>query len=193
MAAWFFAASPMRRSSSLNETNDGVVKLPCSLATTQSQHRCDLCNIFWRTHTDFDIRALVVGNARVGSACNVVSKVARAQSPDGAQAHPDRCRWHRRKPRQPYCMLLEMELTNREVARCRTRKVAVKENAGHRPRFFLHCKPRILEETPAFFCGPGAPRVQLDFEKCQVCQRLCAQPDKTLTRLGTGTVATNLL
>jgi len=33
MAAWFLAASPMRRSSLVNETNEGVVKLPCSLAT----------------------------------------------------------------------------------------------------------------------------------------------------------------
>ena len=33
IAAWFFAASPMRRSSSVNETKEGVVKLPCSLAT----------------------------------------------------------------------------------------------------------------------------------------------------------------
>ena len=32
MAAWFLAASPMRRSSSVKETNEGVVKLPCSLA-----------------------------------------------------------------------------------------------------------------------------------------------------------------
>ena len=32
MAAWFFAASPMRRSLSVKETKEGVVKLPCSLA-----------------------------------------------------------------------------------------------------------------------------------------------------------------
>ena len=32
MAAWFLAASPIRRSSSVKETNEGVVKLPCSLA-----------------------------------------------------------------------------------------------------------------------------------------------------------------
>ncbi len=32
MAAWFLAASPMRRSFSVNETKEGVVKLPCSLA-----------------------------------------------------------------------------------------------------------------------------------------------------------------
>lgn len=35
MAAWFFAASPIRRSSAVKETKDGVVKLPCSLATVE--------------------------------------------------------------------------------------------------------------------------------------------------------------
>lgn len=35
MAAWFLAASPMRRSSGVKETNEGVVKLPCSLATAK--------------------------------------------------------------------------------------------------------------------------------------------------------------
>ncbi len=33
IAAWFFAASPINRSWSVNETKEGVVKLPCSLAT----------------------------------------------------------------------------------------------------------------------------------------------------------------
>lgn len=33
IAAWFLAASPMRRSSEVKETKDGVVKEPCSLAT----------------------------------------------------------------------------------------------------------------------------------------------------------------
>ena len=33
IAAWFFAASPIKRSSSVKDTNEGVVKLPCSLAT----------------------------------------------------------------------------------------------------------------------------------------------------------------
>lgn len=33
IAAWFFADSPIRRSLSVKETNEGVVKLPCSLAT----------------------------------------------------------------------------------------------------------------------------------------------------------------
>lgn len=32
MAAWFLAASPINRSESVNETNEGVVKEPCSLA-----------------------------------------------------------------------------------------------------------------------------------------------------------------
>jgi hypothetical protein len=36
IAAWFLAASPMRRSSSVKETNEGVVKLPCSLATVRN-------------------------------------------------------------------------------------------------------------------------------------------------------------
>lgn len=35
IAAWFLAASPMRRSSEVKETKDGVVKLPCSLATAK--------------------------------------------------------------------------------------------------------------------------------------------------------------
>ena len=32
IAAWFLADSPIKRSLSVKETNDGVVKLPCSLA-----------------------------------------------------------------------------------------------------------------------------------------------------------------
>ena len=36
IAAWFLAASPIRRSSEVKETNEGVVKLPCSLATGHS-------------------------------------------------------------------------------------------------------------------------------------------------------------
>jgi hypothetical protein len=35
IAAWFLAASPMRRSSLVKETKEGVVKEPCSLATTR--------------------------------------------------------------------------------------------------------------------------------------------------------------
>lgn len=37
IAAWFFAASPIRRSSLVNETKEGVVKLPCSLATARKR------------------------------------------------------------------------------------------------------------------------------------------------------------
>ena len=32
IAAWFLAASPIKRSSLVKDTNEGVVKLPCSLA-----------------------------------------------------------------------------------------------------------------------------------------------------------------
>ena len=40
IAAWFLAASPINRSSSVKETNEGVVKLPCSLATAvENQYR----------------------------------------------------------------------------------------------------------------------------------------------------------
>ena len=38
IAAWFFADSPINRSSFVKETNEGVVKLPCSLATGE-EHR----------------------------------------------------------------------------------------------------------------------------------------------------------
>jgi hypothetical protein len=33
IAAWFFAASPIKRSSGVKDMKDGVVKFPCSLAT----------------------------------------------------------------------------------------------------------------------------------------------------------------
>jgi len=33
IAAWFLAASPIKRSSAVKETKEGVVKLPCSFAT----------------------------------------------------------------------------------------------------------------------------------------------------------------
>lgn len=35
IAAWFFAASPIKRSSSVKETKEGVVNEPCSLATAK--------------------------------------------------------------------------------------------------------------------------------------------------------------
>jgi hypothetical protein len=38
IAAWFFAASPINRSSDVKETKEGVVKLPCSLATKNHQN-----------------------------------------------------------------------------------------------------------------------------------------------------------
>jgi hypothetical protein len=45
MAAWFLAASPIRRSFSLKETYEGVVKLPCSLAMIST-----LCPSYVATH-----------------------------------------------------------------------------------------------------------------------------------------------
>jgi hypothetical protein len=39
IAAWFFAASPIKRSDSVKETKEGVVKLPCSLSTEISRQR----------------------------------------------------------------------------------------------------------------------------------------------------------
>lgn len=67
IAAWFLAASPTRRSSSVKETNEGVVKLPCSLATVQFV-RLDAeeyigRDLFEEERTNFDIGTLVVGNA----------------------------------------------------------------------------------------------------------------------------------
>ena len=44
IAAWFFAASPMRRSESVNATYDGVVRLPWSLAMISTRS-------FWNTPT----------------------------------------------------------------------------------------------------------------------------------------------
>ena len=39
IAAWFLAASPIKRSCSVKETNEGVVKLPCSFATVNDYVR----------------------------------------------------------------------------------------------------------------------------------------------------------
>jgi hypothetical protein len=65
IAAWFLAASPMRRSSAVKETKEGVVKLPCSFATISSQmispRPAD-------RPTNFDIVSFVVGDAGIGSA-----------------------------------------------------------------------------------------------------------------------------
>lgn len=45
IAAWFLADSPINRSFSVKETNDGVVKLPCSLATVvQHTHQYSATN-----------------------------------------------------------------------------------------------------------------------------------------------------
>lgn len=102
MAAWFLAASPMRRSSSVKETKEGVVKLPCSLATAKQISRVH-SRPDGPIHTDFDIVALVVGNTGVGGTCLsrvrcCTTTVKRSQKP----SYPDRCRWHHRKLRQPW-------------------------------------------------------------------------------------------
>jgi hypothetical protein len=74
IAAWFFAASPMRRSSEVKETKDGVVKLPCSLATGGYSVRCDSsCQTVQIPHTDLNASALVVGHTRVGGSLEIVS------------------------------------------------------------------------------------------------------------------------
>lgn len=67
IAAWFLAASPTRRSSSVKETKEGVVKLPCSLATVQfvrfyAEEYIE-SDLFKGERTNFDIGTLVVGNA----------------------------------------------------------------------------------------------------------------------------------
>ena len=69
MAAWFLAASPIRRSSAVKETKEGVVKEPWSLATGEdivSALSLGLLDLI--SHTDLNAIALVVGNARVGGA-----------------------------------------------------------------------------------------------------------------------------
>jgi len=69
MAAWFLAASPIRRSSAVKETKEGVVKEPWSLATGEgivSALSRELLELV--SHTDLNAIALVVGNARVGGA-----------------------------------------------------------------------------------------------------------------------------
>ena len=73
IAAWFFADSPINRSSSVKDTKDGVVKLPCSFATTE-QHVSSLmyCKGSQRRgveRTDLDICSLIVGNTRICSTC----------------------------------------------------------------------------------------------------------------------------
>lgn len=69
MAAWFLAASPIRRSSAVKETKDGVVKEPWSLATGEKHCQRRLARVRkLAVHTDLNAIALVVGNARVGGA-----------------------------------------------------------------------------------------------------------------------------
>lgn len=73
IAAWFFAASPMRRSLSVKETYDGVVKLPCSLAT---ECKCQPLPFKKRLGpsklTDFHIVSIIDGDAGIGRAwCKV--------------------------------------------------------------------------------------------------------------------------
>jgi hypothetical protein len=70
MAAWFLAASPIRRSSAVKETKDGVVKAPWSLATGRWHCQRRLARVRGTVvvHTDLNAIALVVGNARVGGA-----------------------------------------------------------------------------------------------------------------------------
>ena len=62
IAAWFFADSPINRSSSVKETKDGVVKLPCSFAT-KKQHVSSYSHC-WNSIqlTDLDVRSFIVGN-----------------------------------------------------------------------------------------------------------------------------------
>ena len=76
MAAWFFAASPIRRSSLVKETKEGVVKLPCSLATARAKVSPATHHMAER-RTDLDVGALIVGNARVGRAwrCGLATKI----------------------------------------------------------------------------------------------------------------------
>ena len=52
IAAWFFAASPIKRSSDVKETKDGVVKEPCSLATVEQfvRHDASALPSAMRTH-----------------------------------------------------------------------------------------------------------------------------------------------
>ena len=61
IAAWFFADSPINRSSSVKETKDGVVKLPCSFATRQQDISF---SSGYRSieRTDLDVRPFIVGN-----------------------------------------------------------------------------------------------------------------------------------
>jgi len=63
----------MRRSSSVNETKEGVVKLPCSFATARHVSPRAKDHDRGPGHTDFNIRSFIVRHARIGSACVVPS------------------------------------------------------------------------------------------------------------------------
>ena len=78
MAALFLADSPIKRSLSVKETKDGVVKLPCSLATgdiEQYKSRLSKPNLRNRfsgrggIRTDLNIGSLVYSNTRVCGSC----------------------------------------------------------------------------------------------------------------------------
>ena len=75
IAAWFFAASPINRSCSVKETKDGVVKLPCSLATAVTQLVIRDQRQIRFQHTDLDTCALINCNAAVSGTYAVVSCV----------------------------------------------------------------------------------------------------------------------
>lgn len=78
MAAWFFADSPISLSCSVNETNEGVVKFPCSLATeccqSRKRNRLKLAVSSETTHerTDFHAGSFIVCDARIRSAYHIV-------------------------------------------------------------------------------------------------------------------------
>ena len=59
-----------------------------------------------RAHTDLDIGALVVGNARVGGACGRckqdIAQIGLAHGRAASAAYQGQCRWHRRKLRRSY-------------------------------------------------------------------------------------------
>jgi hypothetical protein len=63
IAAWFLAASPINRSSEVKETKEGVVKLPCSLATVNYTVRIAYSILaLVAVPTDFNAGTLIVGH-----------------------------------------------------------------------------------------------------------------------------------
>lgn len=59
-----------------------------------------------RAHTDLDIGALVVGDARVGRACSTLA-IALWGNIAVQNAHQDRCQWHPRILRRSWCMCVD--------------------------------------------------------------------------------------